>query len=343
MKTFKESLHDTIFKPMICEAKVLYDKFNMSLDEYCSDKNNLQLNDKDVIELSIDAKHAFGNIVVVASQSFKEGYKYLKDKFAKTGKNYTYGYVVLPFENCNVVVQIIVSPDQGSYKIYRGAVYIVGPKDVNIKSVINMSRGAYEIYSELHVDRKASDEDIYENVFKAINSLKDKAISKFSAAANIELKTPSPDKSPYTLSKKKRFPNWVRHAYVKAQGKDFIYKNTWSGEAEIFVQTVVLGKKKYYKVLMGDADESLQNGSTGDSLAIYYLTTLGQLDKFLEFTLKPNRMKKHAELGEDGEIHVWHSKMSKHLPPMLKKDIINDEEIIKKCNFEEMDIFDFYK
>ena len=75
----------------------------------------------------------------------------------------------------------------------------------------------------------------------------------------------------------------------------------------------------------------------------YYLTTLGQLDRFLEFTLKPNKMKKHSELGEDGEIHVWHTKMQKNLPANLKKDIIKDEEIIKKCKFHNMNIFDLYE
>ena len=94
---------------------------------------------------------------------------------------------------------------------------------------------------------------------------------------------------------------------------------------------------------MGDAEGALQDGNEGDNIMTYYLTTLGQLDKFLEFTLKPNKMKKHSELGEDGEIHVWHTKMQKNLPANLKKDIIKDEEIIKKCKFRNMNIFDLYK
>lgn len=151
----------------------------------------------------------------------------------------------------------------------------------------------------------------------------------------------SSDKSPYRLSKKKKFPDWIKHALVKSKGNDFISKYTWNGEAEIFVQTVVLDNKKYYEVLMGDVYYVLQDNDDS-RLSIYYLTTLENLDKFLEFTLKPNRMKKHAELGADGEIHVWHTTMQKYLPNNLKKDIIDDEELIKKCNFNYIDIFDLY-
>ena len=103
----------------------------------------------------------------------------------------------------------------------------------------------------------------------------------------------------------------------------------------------MLDGKKYYAVLMGDTNAALVNDNY-DKLGFYYLTTLGQLDKFLEFTLKPNRMKKHDELGADGEIHVWFSKMQKNLPVNLKKDIIKDEDIIKKCKFHHMDIFNLY-
>ena len=92
---------------------------------------------------------------------------------------------------------------------------------------------------------------------------------------------------------------------------------------------------------MGDVDSSFENGR--DLTDVYYLTTLGQLDKFLEFTLKPARRKQHAELGADGEIHRWSSAMNKTLPASLKKDIIKDEQLIKDLDFKYFDIYDLYK
>ena len=80
-----------------------------------------------------------------------------------------------------------------------------------------------------------------------------------------------------------------------------------------------------------------------DELYTFYLTTLGSLDKFLEYTLKPNRKKMHSELGADGEIHVWYSNMQKNLPPALKKDCIKDENLIKELGFHDFDIYDLYK
>lgn len=70
----------------------------------------------------------------------------------------------------------------------------------------------------------------------------------------------------------------------------------------------------------------------------YYLAFLGQLDKFLEFSLKPNRRRQRHELGEDGEIHVWLEKVEKQLPAALKKLVVKDEEIIKKCKFPSINL-----
>ena len=48
MKTIKESLHDIIFRSIVVEAKASYDKFDMTFDEFCSDKANLELKDKEI-------------------------------------------------------------------------------------------------------------------------------------------------------------------------------------------------------------------------------------------------------------------------------------------------------
>ena len=51
MKTIKESLHDIIFRSIVVEAKASYDKFDMTFDEFCSDKANLELKDKEISHL----------------------------------------------------------------------------------------------------------------------------------------------------------------------------------------------------------------------------------------------------------------------------------------------------
>ena len=93
---------------------------------------------------------------------------------------------------------------------------------------------------------------------------------------------------------------------------------------------------------MGDVRACFDNG-TNQYMYTFYLTTLGSLDKFLEYTLKPNRQKMHSELGADGEIHVWYSSMQKNLPPALKKDCIKDENLIKELKFHDFDLDDLYK
>ena len=337
MKNIKESLHDIIFRSIVMESKASYDKFDMTFDEFCSDKANLELKDKEVTELHGFKEVLNNDAVVIATQSFKEGFNWAMDY--KDSSEYQNIFIVLPFNELNIVIKL--QKRNGEHK--NISIFVVGPKDVNIKSCVNNSKGAYKYYKSIYLNSDDKDEEIFEEVFNALNKLKDSVGNAFSSESKAIASTPTPDKSPYTLTKKKKFPDYVRHCYVKAQGKDFIYKNTWDGEADIFVQTVTLDKKKYYAVLMGDAEGALQDGNEGDNIMTYYLTTLGQLDKFLEFTLKPNKMKKHSELGEDGEIHVWHTKMQKNLPANLKKDIIKDEEIIKKCKFHNMNIFDLYK
>ena len=337
MKNIKESLHDIIFRSIVMESKASYSKFDMTFDEFCSDKANLELKDKEVTELHGFKEVLDNDAVVIATQSFKAGFDWAMNY--KDSSEYQNIFIVLPFNELNIVIRL--QKRNGEHK--NISIFVVGPKDVNIKSCVNNSKSAYKYYKSIYLNSGDKDEEIFEEVFNALNKLKDSVGNTFSTESKAAASTPTPDKSPYTLTKKKKFPDYVRHCYVKAQGKDFIYKNTWDGEADIFVQTVTLDKKKYYAVLMGDAEGALQDGNEGDNIMTYYLTTLGQLDKFLEFTLKPNKMKKHSELGEDGEIHVWHTKMQKNLPANLKKDIIKDEEIIKKCKFHNMNIFDLYK
>lgn len=151
----------------------------------------------------------------------------------------------------------------------------------------------------------------------------------------------TPDKSPYRLSKKKKFPEYLKHCIVKNIDNPIVKKYSYWGEAEIFVETIKKDGKNYYKVYMGDVYSSFENGY--DKLNVFYLTTLGQLDKFLEYTLKPNRKKTNSELGADGEIHVWYTNMKKTLPPALRKDCIKDENLIKELGFHDFDIYDLYK
>ena len=332
MKTIKDSLHDIIFRSIVVEAKASYNKFDITFDEFCSDKANLELKGEEVVELN---KFAQDNNIVVVSKSFKSGFDYAKNYSDKY--DYQNIFVVLPFEELNVVFKL---------KKHKGVIedieiFVVDCKDASIKSCIKGSRSAFEYYENLYINSTDNESKIFNKVFESLNKLNTNIGDKFSIQNKVANNIPSPDKSPYTLVKKNRFPSYVRYCEITAEGKDFIFKNTEYGRADIFVQTVVLDGKKYYAVLMGDTNAALVNDNY-DKLGFYYLTTLGQLDKFLEFTLKPNRMKKHDELGADGEIHVWFSKMQKNLPANLKKDIIKDEDIIKKCKFHHMDIFDLY-
>ena len=76
MKTIKDSLHDIIFRSIVMESKASYDKFDMTFDEFCSDKANLELKGEEVIELN---KFAQDNNIVIVSKSFKSGFDYAKN------------------------------------------------------------------------------------------------------------------------------------------------------------------------------------------------------------------------------------------------------------------------
>ena len=51
MKNIKESLYDVIFRSIVVESKASYSKFDMTFDEFCSDKANLELKDKEISHL----------------------------------------------------------------------------------------------------------------------------------------------------------------------------------------------------------------------------------------------------------------------------------------------------
>ena len=195
MKNIKESLYDVIFRSIVVESKASYDKFDMTFDEFCSDKANLELKDKEVTELHGFKEVLNNDAVVIATQSFKAGFNW--------AMNYK---------------------DSSEYK--NISIFVVGPKDVNIKSCVNNSKSAYKYYKSIYLNSDDKDEEIFEEVFNALNKLKDSVGNAFSSESKAIASTPTPDKSPYTLTKKKKFPDYVRHCYVKAQGKDFIYKNT---------------------------------------------------------------------------------------------------------------------
>ena len=101
MKTIKDSLHDIIFRSIVVEAKASYDKFDITFDEFCSDKANLELKGEEVIELN---KFAQDNNIVVVSKSFKSGFDYAKNYSDKY--DYQNIFVVLPFEELNVVFKL---------------------------------------------------------------------------------------------------------------------------------------------------------------------------------------------------------------------------------------------
>ena len=325
---------DVILRDIVCEAKQMIDRMDVSLAD--CDFNTLNGDDKDVTELhGFPERYEDDEAYVLVTKNLEAGLEYARKNIKKDG--YKNAFIVVPLSNCNVILRIKFKDGN----IHDGDLAIVGPKDVNIKSVTMISKSAFEFFKDMYLKNDESNAEILEKTAKAFDFLKEKAVQKFNTAVEDDKAAPTPDKSPYTLSKKKRFPEWVKHAYVKHNGKDFIYKNTWNGEADIFVETVKKDGKNYYNVYMGDADGSLNDGNS--MMATYYLTSLGQLDKFLEYTLKPARRKKHAEVGADGEIHVWSSDMKKNLPAALKKDIIKDEKLIKDLNFHYMDIFDLYK
>ena len=100
MKNIKESLHDIIFRSIVVESKASYSKFDMTFDEFCSDKVNLELKDKEVTELHGFKEVLDNDAVVIATQSFKEGFNWAMNY--KDSSEYQNIFIVLPFNELNI-------------------------------------------------------------------------------------------------------------------------------------------------------------------------------------------------------------------------------------------------
>ena len=351
IKSFFES--NIIFKSILKEAKESLPVVNKSFEEWLNDLPN----DKNVAEVvsisGLPTEDRFHNkVITLSSTSFISAFKELQNKIVEDEK-YVTGIIVIPFENFYLVMQC----KYRSGKLDDMGIAAVQPKNVSIKSVINISKSAFKVYCHVYLMDNDSEKEIIDKIIKYVNrqeiidrndtkaSFVDKVNQEYGEAAqeaNAKAKEPTPDKSPFTLTKKKRLPNYIKHCLIKEKDNAIVKKYSYWGEAEIFVETVNKDNKNYYKVYMGDVRACIDNGTTS-YMYTFYLTTLGSLDKFLEYTLKPNRQKMHSELGADGEIHVWYSSMQKHLPSTLKKDCIKDENLIKELNFHDFDLDELYK
>lgn len=350
IKNFFKS--DVIFRTIVKEAKESLPIVDMSFEEWLKELPN----DKDGVEVvsvsGLPTEDRFKNkVITLASTSFISAVNQLQSQI-KEDEKYVTGIIVIPFKNFYIVMQC----KYHSGKLSDMAIAAVQPKTVSIKSVINVSKSAFKVYCHIYINNEDDEKTIKDKIIKYVNrqeiidrndnkaSFVDRVNQEYgeeAQEANAKAKEPTPDKSPFTLTKKKKFPNYIKHCLIKEKDNVIVKKYSYWGEAEIFVETVKKDKKNYYKVYMGDVRSSFDNGS--DDMYTFYLTTLGSLDKFLEYTLKPNRQKMHSELGADGEIHVWYSSMQKNLPANLKKDCIKDENLIKELNFHDFNLDDLYK
>lgn len=341
-----------IFCNIVKETKESLPIVNMSFEEWLKELPN----DKDGVEVvsisGLPTVDKFKNkVITLASTSFISAINKLQSQINKDEK-YVIGIIVIPFENFYLVIDC----KYYSSKLNYLAMAAVQPKTTSIKSVINGSRSIFKVYCNTYVRDSDSEKQVIEKIIKYANkqeiidrndnkaSFIDNINKEFSVEAkeaNVKSNVVTPDKSPFTLRKKKQFPEYIKHCVIDEKDNKIVKKYSYGGEAEIFVETIKKDKKNYYKVYMGDVMSSFENG--WDEMYTFYLTTLGSLDKFLEYCLKPNRKKMHSELGADGEIHVWYSSMKKNLPPSLKKDCIKDENLIKELGFHDFELNDFYK
>ena len=336
MKNLNKFLTEALIKK---DTKLNPVPWGDSFERFCESIDNLSINNDYLKELDVQ-KFINPNgprywwlknekIAMYVVYSFKYGYEYALDLIQN--KDYDRIIFLIKFDTCQLACLI---DDK-----YEGDIFIIGPKDINIKSVVNISKSAYDIYCGINTTLPRDINIVLDKVYYILSDkLKNKVIDKYYSNYSIG---PSPDVSPYKLRKNKKFPSYITHCIVKGSNNTIVKKYTWDEEAEIFVQTVEKDGKKYYKVLMGDVNRSFNRGQ--DETSIYYLISLGQLDKFLEFTLKPHRHKKTSWIGGDGDIHYGSSKMNKSMPTNLKQDLIKDDKLIKELNFQYMDIFDLYK
>lgn len=350
IKDFFES--NIIFCNIVKEAKESLQIVDMSFEEWLKELPN----DKDGAEVvsisglpTVDKSK--NKVITLASISFISAINQLQSQI-KEDEKYVVGIIVIPFENFYIVMQC----KYYSSKLNYLAMIAVQPKIVSIKSVINGSRSIYKVYCNTYVRDGDSEKQIIEKIIKYANKQEfidrndntasfvdgiNKNFGTEAQEANVKSKEPTPDKSPFTLRKKKQFPEYIKHCIIYEKDNAIVKKYSYWGEAEIFIETIKKDKKNYYKVYMGDVRSSFDNGH--DEMYTFYLTTLGSLDKFLEYCLKPNRKKMHSELGADGEIHIWYSSMQKNLPSSLKKDCIKDENLIKELGFHNFELNDLYK
>lgn len=345
MKNIKEFFEsNVIFGGIVHEAKETLAVIDKTFDEWIKDLPNDDTKAEASVVSGVPTEDRFHNkVIVTTSTSLLSGLK-LAEKELSSNQTHGQAIVVIPFENVYICVQFKYDKDGN---IMDGGIYAVKPKLLSIKSILNISKSIFDVYQRIYLKSdKPSDKELIDAILKwvAKDNFIEKVNDKYGATTqetNTKSTESTPDKSPFTLRKKSQFPEYIKHCIIYDKDNAVVKKYSYWGEAEIFVETVKKDKKNYYKVYMGDVRSSFDNGK--DEMYTFYLTTLGSLDKFLEYCLKPNRKKMHSELGADGEIHVWYSSMQKNLPPALKKDCIKDENLIKELNFHDFDLNDLYK
>lgn len=337
---------EIIFKCILKEAKESLPTVDVSFEEWLKELPN----DKDGAEVvpisGLPTEDKYNNkVIALASTSFISAYTEYKKQVGDNVKHIR-GLLVIPFENFYIVMECKYLTYKTN-KLTDIGIFAIQPKTVSIKSIINISKSAYKVYCNVYMsDIEEEKDNMINQILKYVNKESfvesvNKEFGPEAQEANAKAKEVTPDKCPFTLRKKKQFPDYIKHCILKSKDNAIVKKYSYWGEAEIFVETVKKDGKNYYKVYMGDVRATFDDGK--DLLYTFYLTTLGSLDKFLEYVLKPNRQKMHSELGDDGEIHVWYQNMQKHLPANLKKDCIKDENLIKELKFHDFDIYELYK
>lgn len=326
----------------VCESKLQIQSINIPFEEWV---NNLPNDDgkaevKEYTDAPQNTRLGYDSDIVVTT-SFLAAINYAKDKDKST-------IAIIPFNNFWLVVEISIRDSQN----FDIKLFAIKQSNASLKFVLNINKSAFKHFIDLFTFKKDNVKNILlqakdrilndkYNFIKGVEEdFGDEAIQK-KANDKAAAKVPSPDKSPYTFSTSKKLPNYIKIHKVTATENPIVKKYTAEYEAEIFVETVIKDNKKYYKVLMGDFKDYFFT-QYDKSICMYYLTTLGQLDKFLEYTLKPSRQRHHSVLGPDGEIHVWSSTIEKKLPAILQKDCIHDETLIKSLKFHSWDAVSIY-
>lgn len=248
--------------------------------------------------------------------------------------------ILIPFDSCYICFITEIS----NGKIDSIEALTVKNNWSGFKTCASASRAKHDTYIRFDIQSTNNINEIItaviDGVFKKGYAAKmNKLFPTKTTPKNV---TNSSNDVPFELKKNPKFPPYILYCKVKDTENDAVKRYSNYGNVEIFVETVEKDGNKYYKVLMGNTTRAFEYNSE-EKMGKYYLTSLSQLDKFLEFTLKPNRRKQNSELGEDGEIHVWTSAIQKKLPSALKRDTITDETLIKSLNFHDFNIYSLYK